>query len=247
MKRFIPLISDVIVVTLCVFFVAFTFVRYYLGNTYAIISATAVALACGTLAFLYIGRKQKKARDVTECRVCAEKLAAHLALLAPEDAAALFARCLDGAEYKDNVIETKDGVYFCRFAPEPADRNDIIEAARLQTKKQKYFVCCTATEECARFAEGTDVEIVNADDIYSMLKERDALPEKYLMDRAQKSGMFSKIKAGFSRRLCRPAFWSGVAMLFFSYFTFYPVYYIAAGAALLLLCAAAAIFGKRAK
>ena len=59
--------------------------------------------------------------------------------------------------------------------------------------------------------------------------------------------MFSKIKGGFSRRLCMPAFWSGAAMLFFSYFSFYPVYYIVSGSLLLVLCSAAAIFGKRAK
>lgn len=40
---------------------------------------------------------------------------------------------------------------------------------------------------------------------------------------------------------------SGAVMLFFSYFSFYPVYYIVSGSLLLVMCAAAAIFGKRAK
>ena len=245
-RKFIPIVSDAAVAALCTFMLAFTFVRYHFGNTYGLIAALPAALAAGTLVFLYRGRKGKRALDTAVMSAGAEKLAAHLALLGPEESAALFARGLDGAKPDGSVAETDRGLYFCSFTPEPADRNALLTAIRHRTEKKKHFVCCTATQECARLAEETGIELICAEEIYGLLKEKDALPGKYLLEKP-KSGMFSKIKGGFSRRLCMPAFWSGAAMLFFSYFSFYPVYYIVSGSLLLVLCAAAAIFGKRAK
>lgn len=245
-RKFIPIVSDAAVAALCTFMLAFTFVRYHFGNTYGLIAALPAALAAGTLVFLYKGRKRKRALDTAAMSAGAEKLAAHLALLGPEESAALFARGLDGAKTDDSVAETDRGLYFCSFTPEPADRNALLTAIRHRTEKKKHFVCCTATQECARLAEEAGIELICAEEIYGLLKEKDALPGKYLLEKP-KSGMFSKIKGGFSRRLCMPAFWSGAAMLFFSYFSFYPVYYIVSGSLLLVLCAAAAIFGKRAK
>ncbi|HIR99386.1 MAG TPA: hypothetical protein IAB42_03225, partial [Candidatus Coproplasma avistercoris] len=245
-RKFIPIVSDAAVAALCTFMLAFTFVRYHFGNTYGLIAALPAALAAGTLVFLYKGRKRKRALDTAAMSAGAEKLAAHLALLGPEESAALFARGLDGAKPDGSVAETDRGLYFCSFTPEPADRNALLTAIRHRTEKKKHFVCCTATQECARLAEETGIELICAEEIYGLLKEKDALPVKYLLEKP-KSGMFSKIKGGFSRRLCMPAFWSGAAMLFFSYFSFYPVYYIVSGSLLLVLCSAAAIFGKRAK
>ncbi len=245
-RKFIPIVSDAAVAALCTFMLAFTFVRYHFGNTYGLIAALPAALAAGTLVFLYKGRKRKRALDTAAMSAGAEKLAAHLALLGPEESAALFARGLDGAKTDGSVAETDRGLYFCSFTPEPADRNALLTAIRHRTEKKKHFVCCTATQECARLAEEAGIELICAEEIYGLLKEKDALPGKYLLEKP-KSGMFSKIKGGFSRRLCMPAFWSGAAMLFFSYFSFYPVYYIVSGSLLLMLCAAAAIFGKRAK
>lgn len=245
-RKFIPIVSDAAVAALCTFMLAFTFVRYHFGNTYGLIAALPAALAAGTLVFLYKGRKRKRALDTAAMSAGAEKLAAHLALLGPEESAALFARGLDGAKPDGSVAETDRGLYFCSFTPEPADRNALLTAIRHRTEKKKHFVCCTATQECARLAEETGIELICAEEIYGLLKEKDALPGKYLLEKP-KSGMFSKIKGGFSRRLCMPAFWSGAAMLFFSYFSFYPVYYIVSGSLLLVLCSAAAIFGKRAK
>lgn len=245
-RKFIPIVSDAAVAALCTFMLAFTFVRYHFGNTYGLIAALPAALAAGTLVFLYKGRKRKRALDTAAMSAGAEKLAAHLALLGPEESAALFARGLDGAKPDGSVAETDRGLYFCSFTPEPADRNALLTAIRHRTEKKKHFVCCTATQECARLAEETGIELICAEEIYGLLKEKDALPVKYLLEKP-KSGIFSKIKGGFSRRLCMPAFWSGAAMLFFSYFSFYPVYYIVSGSLLLVLCAAAAIFGKRAK
>ena len=245
-RKFIPIVSDAAVAALCTFMLAFTFVRYHFGNTYGLIAALPAALAAGTLVFLYKGRKRKRALDTAAMSAGAEKLAAHLALLGPEESAALFARGLDGAKPDGSVAETDRGLYYCSFTPEPADRNALLTAIRHRTEKKKHFVCCTATQECARLAEETGIELICAEEIYGLLKEKDALPGKYLLEKP-KSGMFSKIKGGFSRRLCMPAFWSGAAMLFFSYFSFYPVYYIVSGSLLLVLCSAAAIFGKRAK
>ena len=108
-RKFIPIVSDAAVAALCTFMLAFTFVRYHFGNTYGLIAALPAALAAGTLVFLYKGRKRKRALDTAAMSAGAEKLAAHLALLGPEESAALFARGLDGAKTDDSVAETDRG------------------------------------------------------------------------------------------------------------------------------------------
>ena len=37
-----------------------------------------------------------------------------------------------------------------------------------------------------------------------------------------------------SRKLCAPLFWSGLALLGLSYFTFFPIYYIVSGGIMLI-------------
>ena len=114
----------------------------------------------------------------------------------------------------------------------------------LKQIKKKHFVCNAATAACAEFAADCGVEIICADGVYERLKARGALPEKYTGE-VKKVKFFARIKSRFTKKLCLPSFASGAALLFFSYFTYYPIYYIVTGSLLLLLCLAAAVFGKK--
>lgn len=245
MKALIPLIADAAFAALCSFLLFFTLVRYYYGAGAGLAAGICAGLAAGTGAFCYIKAKQKKSCDLAACEAEAQKLAMHLALLQPEESLELFTRGIDGAATRDGYAESEDGIYFTCFTPEAADMNDIMPAARKITQKKKYFACCHATPACKEFAENADIKILAIGEIYNMLKEKGALPQNYLYGGKKKTKFFSRIKARFNRRICLPAFWSGSALLFFSYFTYYPAYYIVAGSLLLLLCGVAAVFGKR--
>lgn len=244
MKK-LPVISDALLAAVCAFLLFFTLTRYYISAAAGLAAGICAGLAAGVAAFLYIGKRHRLNYDKTTVKADAEKLAAHLAILPKEQSAELFEKSLSGAKETEDGLETEDSVYFLCFKFEPATRDDMLPAARSKSQKTKYFVCCTADGKCAAFAAAAKITILDADDVYSMLKEHDALPEKYIPAVEGKSKFFARIRAKFSRRLCLPCFWSGTALLFFSYFTYFPIYYIVSGSLLLALCAAAAIFGKR--
>lgn len=243
MKRFIPLIGDTVLAAVCAFLLFFTLVRYYSGSAAGIAAGICGAMAAGGAAFAYISIKQKKSSDSAAESSGAVKLFTHLSLLESGEAAELFRSLIPGGKTQGDRVESDDAIYFLHFEPEPADMNDVLCAARAKTDKKKYFVCRNALPACAEFAQCADVEILNAAKIYKLFKDARALPQKYLGERS-KVKFFARIKGNFSRKVCLPAFWSGAALLFFSYFTYYPIYYIITGSLLLTLCVAAAIFGK---
>lgn len=244
MKRFVPLIADALFAALCAFLLFFTLVRFYFSTAAGLASGIVGGLAAGAGAFAYIAAKQNKTASLTAGRKEAEKLAVHLACIPQCDAEELFMRSLNGAERKDGHIECNGEAYFTRFCMEPCGRDDLLPAVRFKSDGKKYFVCNAATAACATFAADCGVEIICADSVYERLKARNALPEKYAGE-VKKVKFFARIKSRFTRKLCLPAFTSGTALLFFSYFTYYPIYYIVTGSLLLLLCLAAAVFGKR--
>lgn len=245
MKRFVPLIADATFAAVCAFLLFFTLIRYYFGAGAGLAAGICAGLAAGVGAFCYIKAKQKKSSDLALCEAEAQKLAMHLAMLEPDKSLELFARGLDDVQVCDGRAECENKVYFANFSPEAAGMNDLLPAVRYNTEKKKYFACCRATADCADFAAGAGITIISGGEIYSLLKEKNALPEHYLYSGKAGTKFFARIKARFSRKICLPAFWSGCALLFFSYFTYFPVYYIVMGSLLLLLCGVAAVFGKR--
>ena len=246
MKRFnLPLIADTLLAALCAFLLFFTLFRHYFTAAAGIAAGVVAAIACGAAAFCYMSIKRHKKFLLSSARACEEKLAAHLSLLGEEQALQLLAGCFDGAEAADGRVENAEAVCYASFTPEPADRNSLLPAARDGSGKKVYFACNCATAACADMAEQLGIELLCTAEIYSALDKRGKLPEKYLYEQRPRARFFARLKARFTRKLCLPSFWSGAALLFFSYFTFYPVYYIVAGSLLLLLCAAAAIFGQR--
>ena len=245
MKRYIPLIADSVLAALCVFLLFFTLVRYYYTAAAGLAAGIVAGAAAGTGAFFYIRAKQFKRQSFTASRTGAEKLALHLAMLNENDAVKLLEKGLNCTIGENGVPESESEIYFMKFTPEPCNRNDILTCARFATDKKKYFCCGSATPACAELAEQCGIKILGADAIYEKLKDADALPEKYLPEGRKKPRFFALIKSRFTRRLCLPAFWSGAALLLFSYFTYYPVYYITVGSLLLAVCAVAAVFGKK--
>lgn len=244
MKRFVPLIADAVLAAVCAFLLFFTLVRFYFSTAAGLAAGIIGGLAAGAGAFAYIAAKQSRSASLSAGKREAEKLAVHLACIPQSEAEELFMRCLDEPEQKDGRIECEGEAYFTKFCMEPCDRDDLLPAARFKTDKKKYFVCNAATAACAEFAADCGVEIICADGVYERLKARGALPEKYTGE-VKKVKFFARIKSRFSKKLCLPSFASGAALLFFSYFTYYPIYYIVTGSLLLLLCLAAAVFGRK--
>nr|MDE5943421.1 hypothetical protein [Clostridia bacterium] len=120
--------------------------------------------------------------------------------------------------------------------------DDIAKVIKFSSESKKIIFCSKVSPEAAVLCENFLIEIRNIDSVYKLLKDNDLLPEKYVYEGAKKISVFKKIKARFNRKLSAPLFWSGAGLLFLSYFTFYPVYYIISGGIMLILSAVALVF-----
>lgn len=241
-----PLVLDTLFTGVCAFLLFFTAIRYYTGNVY-IASAFAVAafFLFGCLGFLYISRKQNKKLLISRDEKQKKLLALHLSLSSDEYIRELFGKLLsDGdikAEIKGDKIYAGGYVYFFEFKMQPISEDDVAKAIKFKCAENKAIYCCRCSAEAAALAENFLLDIKQIDFIYDGLKEKELLPEKYAYEDPKKNGVWKKIKSRFSRKICAPLFWSGLALLFLSYFAFFPVYYIVSGSLMLILSAAALV------
>ena len=145
----------------------------------------------------------------------------------------------NAAEVKGGKVFTDDSVYFFEFMMQPITEDDVAKVIKYKSELKKIIFCCRLSPEAAALAETFLIEIKDIDYIYNTLEKKQLLPEKYVYEGAKKISLLKRIKARFSRRICAPLFWSGAALLFLSYFTFFPIYYIVSGGIILILSAVA--------
>lgn len=241
----LPLILDTVFAALCAFLLFFTAMRYYTRN--AALSLTFAIAACllfGALAFLYIGRKQNKRLLLSHDEKQKKLLSLHLSLSSDGYICDLFSKCMPQdakSEIHGGKIFTENNAYFFNFKMQPITEDDIANVIKYDSEKKKILYCCRVSAEAAALAENFLIELRQIDNVYSLLKEKNLLPEKYVYEGAKKIGFFKRVKARFTRRLCAPLFWSGAGLLFLSYFTFFPIYYIVTGGIMLILSAVALV------
>lgn len=244
MKRInLPLILDTLFFALCAFVLSFTAVRFYTKSpALALTFAIVWAIFFGVLGYIYISRKQNKklllSRDEREKKL----LALHLSLSSDDYILKLFKSCLgEGATIRGKKIFTEENVCYFFFKMQAVSEDDIAYVIKHPSEKKKIVYCTKISPEAAYLSQNFGIEFVDADGVYKLLKKHDALPEKYLYE-DKRAGAFAKIKARFNRKLTAPLFFSGAALLFISYFTFFPVYYIVSGGIMILLSLITFIF-----
>lgn len=242
----LPLILDTLFAALCAFLLFFTSMRYYTKNAgIALGFAICACVLFGALSFLYISKKQNKKLLLSRDEKNKKLLSLHLSLSSDEYICSLFEKCLSGdtaAEVKGGKIFADDSVYFFNFKMQPLSEDDVAQVIKFSSENKKVIFCSKISPEAAVLCENFLIEIRNIDSVYKLLKDKELLPEKYVYEGAKKISFFKRIKARFNRRLSTPLFWSGAGLLFLSYFTFFPVYYIISGGIMLILSAAALVF-----
>lgn len=232
----LPLILDTLFVALCTFVLFFTAMRFYTksaawGLAFGIVSAAVF----GALGYFYISRKQNKklllSRDEREKKL----LALHLSLSSDDYVLKLFKGCFDeSATIRGKRIFTEDSVNYFYFKMQALSEDDIAAVIKHSCDKKKVIYCTKISLEAATLAQNFGISLIDSDEVFKLLKKNGALPEKYLYE-DKRVGAFSKIKSRFNRKLSAPLFFSGTALLFLSYFTFFPFYYIVSGGLMLTL------------
>ena len=245
MKRLnLPLILDAFFAAACAFFLFFTAIRFYTKSAVlGLIFGICAALLFGALGFLYISNKQNKSLLLSRDEKNKKLLSLHLSLSSDEYILGLFKKGLgDEAKIRGKRVICGEQSYFFNFKMQPISEDDIARIIKLKTDGEKIIYCNTADASAAALAAHFGIRINGIDEVFALLKKNNLLPEKYVYEEAAKTGFFKRIKSRFSRKLCAPLFWSGLALLGLSYFTFFPIYYIVSGGIMLILSAVALVF-----
>ena len=235
----LPLVLDTLFAGVCAFLLFFTAVRFYTENAaLALGFGIAALILFGALAYVYISRKQNKNLLLSRDEKNKKLLSLHLSLSSDEYVKKLFKELFgEGAKICGQKVVFNDTANFFRFKMQPLTEDDIAKVIKYRTESKKRIYCVSALPDAAALASNFLIEIIGIDGVYSALKDKNLLPEKYVYEGAKKVGFFKKIKSRFNRRLAAPLFWSGLGLLALSYFTFFPIYYLVSGSVLLVLSA----------
>ncbi|MGN0817383.1 MAG: hypothetical protein ACI4L9_00300 [Candidatus Coproplasma sp.] len=247
MKRLnFPLVLDSFLAATCAFLFFFTFIRFYTKSAvWGLVFGACAFIITGATAFLYIRKRQNEKLTLSRDARRAELLKLHLCLLSEGELKRTLLPLIDGGKISGKTIETPERTHYLIFCLQPLSPDDIAGVIRKSGKKSKVILCNAISEEAKKLAENFEIDCVTGDEIYSRLKERNLLPEKYAFEGEKRLNFFARVSLRFNRRLAAPLFWSGLGLTAFSYFTFYPVYYIISGGVLLVLAAICLVFGKR--
>jgi len=249
MKKFVfALYSDTVFVGLATFIFSFALFRFYFKTfAIALIFSIFTALSVGVLAFFLFKRKT----DKKFLKLCdekdMEKLKFHLALDSKENNFQRFFNALSkkyqSAQKQDDCIFANQKNYYISFKLEPVSADQIVDLIKLSNGKDTVLLTCSATPDALNISKNFNIQIADAKEIYLLLKETDCLPEKYIYSEKM-IGFKEKLKFRFSKRAYKGYLLSGAILLFFSLFTFFPVYYLISGGILLLIAVAVKLFGK---
>ncbi|MGN0804956.1 MAG: hypothetical protein ACI4MS_06205 [Candidatus Coproplasma sp.] len=239
MKKFsFAFISDLLFFTVCAFIIAFTTLRYFFKSVItALIIALGIALAvCAVTLFILLNRRNKKLYLLVSERE-KKKLSLHLSVISAKNVCDLFLKVFDNCRTVNGRLENDKSAYYFNFKLAPLTADDVADVIRKKSTKRKRLLCCSSSAEALSFANDFDIEIMQIGQIYALLKDKKCLPEKYAIPEVKRANFFKRVKKRFNRKLCPSLFFSGFFLLFYSFFTFYPIWYIVTGGILMTLSA----------
>lgn len=233
--------------TVFVFFVCI--LRYY---RLPLPLAVAIGLVAGVLTALVLWRVWSKKRKTFLLKKSEEaekeKLLLHLAFLSDGAQAEFFGRSVlkeGGVLRADGLIEKEDELILPKFRFDKLCADDGAALLRADDEKKKTLFTGGLSEEAERLFKKLGVRICAGEETYLFLKEREALPSRYLgvsENVTKKKGRFS---LWFSKSNSRAFFTGGCLLLLTSLITPFPYYYLAFGCILLTVAVLVRIFGRR--
>jgi len=213
--------------------------------------AILLSLVCGGIAAFGVGalsqNKRKRLFLQREEETQKSKLLTHLSLLSDAKKTAFFLSVFSQQNATQRFgplkLTNAEAFYFLklRFAPVTAD--DIAGISRLKTSKQKILLCNLIDEDAKRLCERLNIRIWTGNEIYSLIKSANALPERFLGEPTPQNKRKIRLRACFSKRNSRRFLVGGCLLLLSSLITPFPYYYLVFGSVLLLTAIVIRIFG----
>ena len=204
-----------------------------------------VLLAAAVAAYLQSKRKNLFLKKSDETQK--EKLLLHLALLSEEKQTSLFKDAIPSEEPLQRFgrlrLYSKTKFYFLNFRLTPVNADDIAKYARLKTGKEKILLCSNVEDSSLGLCAKLNIHVKTGDDVYLLLKEHNKLPESFLGEESGENKRKRRFKSWFSKKNGKAFSIGGFMLLFTSFLTPFPYYYLIFGGGMLLASALIRIFG----
>ena len=138
-----------------------------------------------------------------------------------------------------------EGEIYLKFGFERVRADEVLFA--YQSLGEITFCAVEFTEEALAVAESLNgkVKLLSAEELFGVLKEKNALPKPENAKKPAKKGIKAFLKESFSKKRAGKFALYGGALLLTSRFAFYPIWYIASGSALLIYALAIKFFALK--
>ncbi len=239
--------------TLC--FLRFRKLPLLWATLVAVLLAVGVCLIVGA----FFRKKYTKQRLKLVERRQAEMLELHLALLTQPQQTDFFLErlpcLLDDLETMNEplkkvkhaghvLIECEKYVTYCRFSAAPLSADAALPILSYPTEKESILVCNTLDQSAKNLVAKFPVKVIEGQEVYLRLKEREALPKHYRSEAAFEKKKKRRLQLWLQKRNANPFLAGGALTLVSSLFSPFPYYYLMMGVSMVFLSAIVRIFGK---
>lgn len=171
----------------------------------------------------------------------------HLACLSDEEKTDFFlTRMGEGVQHFSNLsLTNNEQVFLLRFSFAPVNADEVAAITRLPSVKEKVLLCGKIEDNAYALAEKMRIRILTGNEVYALLKDKDALPEQYLGDEDSVSKRKRRMELWFSRKNAKPFLVAATLTLLTAFVSPFPYYYFVFGGAMLLTSILIRIFGRR--
>ncbi len=221
----------------------------YLGSS--LLLSFLFASLCGVIATLGVGalgQSKRKRQSFTRFESTQkDKLLAHLSLLSDAQKTTLFQNVLSKTSpvqrFSPLRLTGENTLYFLKLRFSPVCADEIAALSRVKTAKEKVLLCNFIEEEAKTLCETLNIRVWTGNEVYALVKNADALPERYLGEPTPKNKRQIRLRLCFAKRNSRRFLTGGCLILLTSLVTPFPYYYLIFGSILLLIALFVRIFG----
>ena len=211
-----------------------------------------LALLCGGLSacavFAILQHKRKTVFLKRSDEAQKNKLLFHLACLSDEEKTNFFLQRLNENEPLQRFgrlrLTSAKCFFFLHFSFSPVTADEVAAFSRLKTGKEKVLLCSKIEDDAYALAERLNLRTLTGNEVYALLKDRNALPETY-NDEPSSVKRKRRFELWFSRKNAKPFLTAAAFTLFTAFISPFPYYYFVFGGILLTISVAIRIFGYR--
>ena len=242
-------ISDIIFSCFSAFLFTLCLFRYWGVGLFLALS---LSIVCGALTGASVGCFLKIKRNAFFLKKSdgaqKEKLLLHLALLSDEGKTQFFLERLStenapAKRFGRLRVYTEEFFYALHFSISPVTSDEVLRFSRLKTGKAKILLCSKIEENAYALAQRLSIRVVTGDEVYALLKERNALPTNYLGEETAFVKRKRRFQLWFSRANAKRFFYAATLLLFSALLSPFPYYYLVCGGALTLSALLVRVFG----